>query len=102
MTEKRLKERIQMMSSEGERIIVDRKVAKRFVGESRMGNEIEHLYFENPELSDTQVKQWYTQFFDEDQEILLELAEIADTLEIKVLSYIARQRLLDGTTPKNN
>ncbi|EDW27526.1 GL20229 [Drosophila persimilis] len=46
-TEKRLKERIQMMSSEGELIIVDRNVAKRFVGESRMGNENEHLHFEN-------------------------------------------------------
>ncbi|XP_026846333.1 E3 ubiquitin ligase complex SCF subunit scon-3-like [Drosophila persimilis] len=123
MTEKRLKERIQMMSSEGELIIVDRNVAKRFVGESRMGNENEHLHFENvrsivlrklilwsyyhrddpqPELSDTQAKQWYNQFFDEDQKILLELAETADALEIKRLSHIARQRLLDGTTPKNN
>ncbi|EDW27528.1 GL20227 [Drosophila persimilis] len=55
-----------------------------------------------PELSDTQAKQWYNQFFDEDQKILLELAETADALEIKRLSHIARQRLLDGTTPKNN
>ncbi|XP_022223817.1 E3 ubiquitin ligase complex SCF subunit scon-3-like isoform X2 [Drosophila obscura] len=104
-------QRVEFLSSDGEIIIIDRRVANRF--ERLKDFLVAHafLYFPNTRSlilrkvltwsfyhkndpgpkTDGESTLWYTEFFDVDQGVLLELMETAELLDLKSLSNKARE-----------
>ncbi|XP_033239673.1 E3 ubiquitin ligase complex SCF subunit sconC-like [Drosophila pseudoobscura] len=110
MEENRRKQRVELLSSDGEVIIIDRKIANRFARIRDFLGANDCLYVPNirsfilrkvltwsfyhkndPGLkSDSESTWWYTEFFNVDQTILLELMETADFLDMRSLFNVAQ------------
>ncbi|XP_034671021.1 S-phase kinase-associated protein 1-like [Drosophila subobscura] len=110
MEENKRVQRVELLSSEGEVIIIDREVANRFERLKELLGANDFLYFPNTRSlilrklltwsfyhkydpgprNDDDSTSWYTEFFAVDQGTLLELMEAACFLDLPRLVNIAQ------------